>query len=102
TKMAGNYPDVPAPRMAYDRDGTIGLFSNTSFLAAPTQWSQGQLDAVNSEGTSGLGGGFNLQFDASMGYILLFPQLRDVAGITIGLVNVAGSKGPLQWSADTT
>lgn len=94
--MAGNYPDVPAPRMAYDRDGTIGLQTQANWGSAPSQMSQGTLNALNSETTSAI-------IDTTGGHQvgLIFPQLRDITGIWKA-TGGGGSDIAAETSVDTT
>jgi hypothetical protein len=71
--MAGFYPDAPAPRMAYDLDGTVGftLSGSTPSVMSQTTLNNGNLD--NS--------GVWLTDSANYTRIgLIFPQLRDVVG----------------------
>lgn len=75
--MAGFYPDVPAPRMAYDRDGTVGFYATTTGLV--TQLSVAQMQGMNDEDNGesiGLGAGFDGWFG------LIFPQPRELIGYT--------------------
>ena len=98
--MAGNYPDVPAPRMAYDRDGTVGFRISTSNVV--TFWSQGDLNAANNESTNNntsAGPGRNTYQG------LIFPQLRDISGIfcAAAIVNNGSYRSVLfEWSPNTT
>lgn len=45
--MAGSYPDVPAPRMAWDRDGSVG-FTITG-AGTLSQLTQAQMQEFNDE-----------------------------------------------------
>lgn len=69
--MAGNYPDVPAPRMAYDIDGSVGFFTD---LVGVSVWSGAQMNSANDETADGTG------FSSGRNGVI-FPQLRDVTGI---------------------
>lgn len=91
--MAGFYSDVPAPRMAYDNDGTQVYHSN--LVAAPTQVTGAALTSFNDE-TSGTG------VATSNWVILIFPQLRNVSGILFRQGSVGGATCTVQYSADTT
>lgn len=97
--MAGSYPDVPAPRMAYDRDGSIGFWH---FNSTPTVLTDPQManmndevfDAVTNPGGSGDPG--------ETPYVgIIFPELRDIAAVGF----VQGSNGNttiVETSGDTT
>lgn len=80
--MAGNYPDVPAPRMAYDRDGTIGYWWNTSGAGANSGGTMTgtQLRNLNSETAVMVSSGISGTSSSYFGFI--FPQLRDVVAYT--------------------
>lgn len=73
--MAGNYPDVPSWRMAWDVDGTQ-LFTVLDG-SPPVQRSGAEAVALNNEGVD-----FSLIFSTGdTGYIILiFPELRDLDG----------------------
>lgn len=50
--MAGNYMDAPAHRVAYDRDGSVGVsITNTGIITAMTAT---QMQSINSEAEGGL------------------------------------------------
>lgn len=71
--MAGNYPDVPAPRMAFDRDGSVGVrVSSTNTVVALTQT---ELQQINNETDGEISNS-----DVGARYAIIFPQLRDVLG----------------------
>lgn len=87
--MAGNYPDVPAPRMPYDRDGSVVLIGTTQQTAAI-------MVALNDENAStaasAVSGGTPLTF--------VFPQLRDL--VAVYAQSNSGSIGLVQVSSNTT
>lgn len=102
--MAGNYPDVPAPKMQFDRDGSIGFFLNASNVTS--QLSSTAVRNLQDENNStvvsyGSAGSPSLRY---FGYI--FPELRSIAGyfaasdLTGGSGN--SSPGALQTSTNTT
>lgn len=74
--MAGLYPDVPAPRIAYDRDGTVGFRINSG-LGGYQALTLGQMQTLNDEAASGY------VFTSNGGYWVgfMFPQLRNIAGV---------------------
>lgn len=91
--MAGNYPDVPAPRMAYDMDGSTMFMLNPNTNAL-TLLSGGGLASLNSEtGTAAVFG------YGSGGYYrgIIFPQLRDVSAYFIN-----NNGNTYQWSYGAT
>ena len=95
--MAGFYPDVPAPRIPFDRNGTIGFDLNDSNGIA--QLSIGQMKALNNETNS-----YALQYSKRGGYIgFIFPEPYDIVGHFItGHVSSGWSWRSLQTSVDTT
>lgn len=101
--MAGNYADAPGPRMAYDRDGTVGshLVINTSTVQQLTAGELAQINdedsgAVNNYGWYGNVGG------VTYGLAFIFPELRDVVGYLTQGSTTGASRGNLQTSIDTT
>lgn len=80
--MAGNYPDVPAPRMAYDRDGTIGLRVNYT-LGTSTQLTAGELTNMNDESDSTVMTISPSNNNQQWGVVLVFPQPRDITGYSM-------------------
>lgn len=90
--MAGLYPDVPAPRMAYDIDGTEMIrISGTS----PSIRSLGEKRILNNESDDYMdyGTGDNIAF--------IFPQLRDVSGYFVTGWEIRDPSS-LQTSTNTT
>lgn len=95
--MAGFYPDVPAPRMAYDEDGTIGLVvGHPAWTGAVTALDAASMRSANSEDLTSLIGRGNA---SNLGMILIFPEFRDVVAVSM---RHSSSNGTLQWSNDTT
>lgn len=96
--MAGFYPDVPAPRMAYDTDGTVGLLINAGDNSI-TVFSQTDLNTLNDDSDSIRGIGQRILWRITF----LFPQARDIGGYFLG---VDGYRTPepreFQTSTDTT
>lgn len=97
--MAGFYPDVPAPRMAYDRDGTAVFKLNISSATIVEQLSNANVQATNDEDgdTYQVTGSQNTTF--AMCYI--FPQFRDIAAYHW---HYTGNNAPstIETSTDTT
>ena len=77
--MAGNYADVPGPRMAYHRDGSVG-FTHTG--GGISTLSGANMIELNDEDSSGTGNALlhNDSFGAGMYVGVVFPELRDLAG----------------------
>lgn len=85
--MAGNYPDVTARRMAWDRDGSV-LLVNTVVQSEATR------QGLNNEATGSVAG----IGDATV--VVFFPELRDLYGYHI----VSNPDETTSWatSPDTT
>jgi hypothetical protein len=85
--MAGNYPDAPGHRMAYDRDGSLTLRTNVS-TAAITTLTAAQARALNDESNATL---YSLDGTSSRNNFtltIMFPELRDIVGYS---ARMAGS-----------
>lgn len=98
--MAGNYPDAPSWRMAWDVDGTQVYRIDEAGNAL--QLTGADLSNLNDENpsTQWTGEGFIVYWIA-----VIFPELRDVdAYLWQGAMTGAGGafSGPLQVSSDTT
>lgn len=97
--MAGFYPDVPAPRMAYDRDGTVG-FKYVAGAVTPTQLTGGEMAQINNE-TENTWWAQDTVPDWYYG--LIFPQLRDITGyFNCAYFNTGTNPIVMYTSADTT
>jgi hypothetical protein len=93
--MAGTYPDIPSPRIAYDRDGTL-VYTQSSDINAPTLQNQATMNAMNDEANSGT---FSLVGPAGS-FSFVFPQ-----NYTITHIYLSASRSPwlnVQKSSDTT
>ena len=79
--MAGNYPDNPSWRFAYDRDGSQGYTIDLG-LTTVTQLTTTQMQAINDENLSTQG-----PYVVSNGgyYMIWFPELRDLDAFMIKL-----------------
>lgn len=103
--MAGTYPDVPGPRMAYDRDGTILVrVLHSSGTAAAFDG----ISTMNAETGAGvtLASGTSPSELGTIGAVLIFPEARDVVGAYHG-IHLAWNNGTptyngMYWSPDTT
>lgn len=95
--MAGNYPDVPSWRMAYDRDGTQ-MFSQNGAIV--TQRTSAEMVILNTDNAfqSGVSGPASWWPDNT---VFIFPELRDVDA---AYVYTAWTSSAMQmWtSVDTT
>lgn len=76
--MAGSYPDAPAPRMAYDIDGTVSVRAQVSTGTILENISQGQLQVINNENSDAVTVSFFGQ--GLVSFVFMFPQLRDIVG----------------------
>lgn len=92
--MAGNYPDVPAPRMAFDRDGSVGARISSSNTV--TLLTQAELQQINNETNGEISNS-----DVGARYAIIFPQLRDMSGYFI-YSGLASFFKDISTSADTT
>jgi hypothetical protein len=94
--MAGNYPDAPSWRMAYDRDGTQVYIINSSNVI--TQQTSGTILSLNDDGDTQVA---IQSTNATNSLVFIFPELRDLDGFLH-----MGSGGPssitVSVSADTT
>lgn len=98
--MAGSYSDVPGHRMAYDRDGTAAFLIGTN--GAVAQKSASALTGGNDESLSTVIDNEPNSTDTGLRrFGLIFPELRDVAGITLMGDNYNGW-GNVETSPDTT
>src|SRR4051794_16141924 len=96
--MAGNYPDVPGPRLAYDRDGSIGFQIDTDTNTV-TVLTSGELQTLNDEADSSFSARAHASHASYTG--IIFPELRDIDAYFIGTDGGSGVY-TLQTSPDTT
>ena len=99
--MAGNYPDVPSWRMAYDRDGTqvFDLLGGSLIQLSSTQ-----IAALDNETlTSAYHWPGNSQ-NATRTLVFIFPEKRDLDGFYASLGSSTGGSGTIvaEVSTDTT
>lgn len=100
--MAGNYPDAPSRRMAWDADGSVGLIRNVGDRNA--EWSGADKTELNDEDNisvslpTGAGG------SADHFVYVIFPELREVEGFFAKAQNSDGFNaiGQVAFSGDTT
>lgn len=91
--MAGFYPDIPAPRIPYDRNGTMVTKITVSNGSIATL-TQTQIQQLNDESTSGL--------NVSLGdwrIALIFPEPVDIAA---WFVDPSHNSGLSSLTADTS
>lgn len=91
--MAGSYPDVPARRMAYDRDGTVLVTTDGSRLN-PAVLANSYLQGLNAEVAGYVTPG------QEGGVCFMFPELRDITGYVTS--NTAVGSTAIYTSVDTT
>lgn len=95
--MAGLYPDVPAPRMAYDLDGSVGFYASSDGTTVGLL-STDQLKALNDETAGDALTGVPAGSQYYVGVI--FPTLRDLNAFTP--VGTLAQPRDFQVSTDTT
>lgn len=94
--MAGNYADVPGPRIPYDIDGSVGFKIQAGVISKLTA---GQLATLNNEASDS----YQTQSgNASVHLGILFPELRDLVGYVIGGNTGDNRVRDLQVSSNTT
>lgn len=94
--MAGNYPDVPSWRMAYDVDGTQGFVIARNFSSV-SQISSGDMTALNREEVTS-DPRYSFEYVA-----FIFPELRDLDGVQRSMYSSTGTRTwTVQVSTDTT
>lgn len=94
--MAGNYPDAPGPRIAYDRDGTQGYILTPGPTAVNSNLTSADLAKMNDEDS-----GDSVSVPSNNYYVMLyFPVLMDITAYATWW----GRDGlnAAQYSADTT
>lgn len=100
--MAGFYPDVPGPRMPYDRDGTTGLRILPS-VGTVSQLTALEMAALNDQsGSQVLGHDVN---GLQRGICFIFPEQRDIVGCWVTKRQDSAfsiTPNALQSSNDTT
>ena len=96
--MAGNYPDVPSWRMAYDRDGTALVMWTTG---SPSQLDHATLVSLNDESGSSLN---MMGTSGTEWFAFLFPEPRDLDAFLIFITwaSQTTTAGSIQVSEDTT
>lgn len=99
--MAGNYPDAPGTKFAYDADGSVGFYMQPT---TPVALSGANLLALNGESNASA----VVQYSPATGtqYMgIIFPQLRTVTGYWVNAWTDQGggvSNLGFQYSANTT
>lgn len=105
--MAGAFPDVPAPRMSYDKDGSVVVLYNNvdDEVVTTTELQQAKLNSEDNAQSLTI----NTQPTASEFYLgILFPEERTIDGIFISAVPpVVGAADQfmeidVEYSTDTT
>lgn len=101
--MAGFYPDVPGPRMAYHLDGTFVAPIDGTFTSVSSAWTALQVASINREHSSNIPKTRNTGL-TDPGLVFIFPELRDISGAWCRYLGGGGNSAPgnLFWSPDTT
>ena len=89
--MAGNYMDAPATRLAYDRDGSIGIMATAA--GAITALTNTDLRALNDEGEG------SPIFNSQSRIAIVFSEPWDLAAVFVAL---SGGSPIIETSKDTT
>ncbi|WP_353809070.1 hypothetical protein [Agromyces sp. SYSU T00194] len=98
--MAGNYPDAPAARMAYDQDGSIAV--HTSAAGVLTELTELQRESLNDESSGYFDLGSNVTSSVTA-MSIIFPDARDITSIFVqDLVTFSGAERAVEVSDDTT
>lgn len=95
--MAGSFPDVPGRRMAYDLDGTVGLFIDDPVI---TRYVLSDMITMNNESTDTVYA-FSGNYPSQKMFVLIFPELRDIVGCVLQAVAYNGASA-IATSPDTT
>lgn len=99
--MAGFYPDVPAARMPYDRDGTIATrvkgdgTTSTVTGADLIKWNDDSSGTWADMGASG-------ETDTQEWVAFIFPELRDLSAMFLMDYDRTSFAAAVQTSTDTT
>jgi hypothetical protein len=95
--MAGNYPDAPSWRMAYDRDGTqVYKISSANVI---TQLTSGDIIALNDESGSSVYSA--VPYNGQSGSLVwFFPELRDLDAYLS--IRAPGSYSPSSFSVSVS
>lgn len=101
--MASSYPDPPANRLAYDRDGSVGFYIDASGVYQATT---AMLVAHNNEAPDAGGSGSLWMYasETSRTSGLIFPQPRDIAAVCVIIVTFFASPNiaAIDTSTNTT
>lgn len=96
--MSGLYPDIPGPKIAYDRDGTIVAGLTFDKASIQTTMTTAQKQEVNNNNPAAVNPFFSTGCP-----IFLFPVLHDLVGIYAANINdSAGAVRTIEWSPNTT
>lgn len=110
--MTGLYPDVPAPRIAYDRGGVTALRLAVDTASVAGELSQNEIQIINDESDSQIRIGTYGGSSGNVGNIgwvcIIFPEGHDLRGVYIGGMEAPGSGsgvfrvGAVEISTDST
>lgn len=102
--MAGSYPNVPGRRMAWDGDGTVSGSVQTNVgwggvIGAVDENTPAEAAELNDEDIVAV----SQAHDSSTGWSFwIFPELREVDGISVGGPDSGDGYKAVESSADTT
>lgn len=104
--MAGNYPDVPGNRWAYDRDGTKVVVLDPLQASVVYEMTTADMERLNSEDPSEIGY-LSSSFNTAVLVAVIFPELRDIVGYYANYyadwsTGTPGGVAALRTSVDTT
>lgn len=95
--MAGNYPDVPGPKVFYESDGSSLLLTTTGGVT--TEQANAVLVALNDETATDIQDW--TQYGVAYATVV-FPELRDLLGLRTGIREPTNGSFTWYTSADTT
>lgn len=93
--MAGNYPDPPGPKLALDKDGTVGVALNAAATALIRTFSAAEMGLMLDDQTTGPTANFSVA-------AFIFPSPRTITHAYTAWVNANPQNPFCQTSVDTT
>lgn len=102
--MAGFYPDVPGPRMAWDTDGSIAAELNAAATAINGVLSPADCSTLNDESTAEIAPAGSDSSSLTW-FSIMFPEPRDIVGVLTSHRNGRGNENgtvTVEVSSDTT
>lgn len=89
--MAGNYPDAPSWRMAWDRDGTVAAKVVGGVI---TQLAGASLIAMNDEGSGFATIATTGEYTTTNSLVVIFPEPRDLDGYYVAIDHSENALAP--------